>query len=283
MINLMYAGNDNTFDGLVCSLLSVVKYHTKPLNVYILTMDYREKNPTWTAFTEEHKNVLLEILHKVNKESKITIVDTKKIYERTLLDGKNQATSYTPYCMLRLLADQVEGMPDKILYLDYDTVACKDIEELWNIDIEDYEFAGAKDYYGRFFIGRNYINSGVLLINMKKVKETNLFIRCLEFLKVKKLVLPDQSALNKLVKYKLILPMKYNEQHKVHQDTIIRHFSAAIKWFPIIKKRNIKLWHIDKVHNILKCHDFDDILEEYLKIKEEDKKKLAIKKGENNE
>lgn len=275
MINLMYAVNDKGFDGVLCSILSVVKYHKKPLNVYILTMDYREKNPTWTSFSEEHKNILLEILHKTNKESQIFVVDTREIYERTLLDGKNQATSYTPYCMLRLFADQVEGIPDKVLYFDYDAVACNDIEELWNIDITNYEFAGAKDYYGRFFIGRNYLNSGVLLINMKRVKETNLFVRCLELLKVKKLVLPDQSALNKLVKDKLIIPMKYNEQHKVHPDTVVRHFSAAIKWFPIIKKRNIKLWHIDKVHKILKCNDFDDILEEYLRIKEQDNKRLA--------
>ena len=269
MINLMYAGNDKTFDGIMLSLLSIIKYHKNPLNVYILTMDYSDKNPTWTSFTEEHKNNLLDILHATNKESKITVVDVGEIYANTLLEGKNHLSMYTPYCMLRLFADQIESMPDKVLYLDYDTVACKDIQELYDIDISDYEFAGSLDYYGRFFIRMDYINSGVLLMNIKKIKETGLFKKCVNLLKVKKYVLPDQTALNKKGTKKLIIDRKYNEQHKVYPNTVIRHFSATVRFFPIVKKQNIKLWHVDKVHNVLKEHTFDDILEEWQKIKKE--------------
>lgn len=277
MINLVYAGNDNTFDGVMISLLSVIKYHKNPLNVYILTMDRQNLNSSWKAFSEEHKEYLLKIIQEVNKESKITVIDTGDIYERTIQNGKNQLTCYTPYCMLRLFLDQIDGLPDKMLYLDYDTVACKDIQELWDIDLQDYEFAGAKDYYGRFFINRNYINSGVLLINLKRVKETKLFERCLELLKVKKLFLPDQSALNNLATKKMIINRKYNEQHKVYKDTIIRHFSAIVRFFPIVRKQNIKVWHIEKVHKVLKCHDFDDILDKYLELK-----KNFENQGENN-
>lgn len=269
MINLMYAGNDKTFDGVLISLISVIKHHKNPLTVYILTMDYSEKNPTWTSFTEEHRRVLEGVLQRVNKESRVVVVNTREIYDRTLKDGKNQISQYTPYCMLRLFADQIEDMPDKVLYLDYDTVACKDIQELYDIDVTNYEFAGAKDYYGRFFIARDYVNSGVLLMNIKKIKQTGLFVKCLDLLKVKKYVLPDQTALHKKVKHKLIINRKYNEQHKVYPDTIVRHFSATVRFFPIVKKQNIKLWHVDKVHKILKCHDFDDILEKWQEIKKE--------------
>lgn len=280
MINIMYAGNDKTFDGIMLSLLSIIKYHKQPLNVYILTMDCSDKNPTWTSFTEEHKNNLQDILQEVNQQSKITIVDTGEIYSKTLNGGKNHLTMYTPYCMLRLFADQVEGMPDKVLYLDYDTVACKDIQELWDIDVSEYEYAGALDYYGRFFIARDYINSGVLLMNIKKIKETGLFKKCVELLKVKKYVLPDQTALHKKVEDKLIIDRKYNEQHRVYSNTIIRHFSATVKFFPVVKKQNIKLWHIDKVHNILKEHFFDDILEKWQQIKQNlEQNKVNNKEG----
>lgn len=269
MINIMYAGNDKTFDGLLISLLSIVKHHKSPINVFVLTMDYSEVNPSWTSFTEEHRKVLENEIKKVNNESKVTVIDVKKHYAEALLGSKNQATDYTPYCMLRLLADKVQELPNKILYLDYDTVACKDIQELWDIDITNYEFAGAKDYYGRFFINRNYLNSGVLLLNLEKIKETKLFEKCLNLLKVKKLMLPDQSALHREATCKLIIPRKYNEQHKVYEDTVIRHFSMAINFFPFPRKQNIKPWHIEKVHKVLKCHDFDDILEKHLKIKGE--------------
>lgn len=273
MINLMYAGNDRTFDGLLVSLLSVTKHHNKPLNVYILTMDYTEVNETWKAFSEEHRKTLENVIKKVNEKSSVILIDVKEHYANALLGGKNQATDYTPYCMLRLLADKVAELPDKVLYLDYDTVVCKDIQSLWDIDITNYEFAGAKDYYGRFFINRNYLNSGVLLMNLKKIKETKLFEKCLELLKVKKLLLPDQSALHRKATSKLIIPRKFNEQHKLYEDTVVRHFSMTLKFFPIFKKQNIKPWQIDKLHNILKCHDFDDILDEYLRIKNKENKR----------
>ena len=269
MINIVYAGNDRAFDGFLMSLLSIVKYHKNPLNIYILTMDYSEKNPTWKAFSEEHRKILEDVICKVNKDSKVITVDVGEQYAKTLMDGKNQLSMYTPYCMLRLLADQAKEIPDKVLYLDYDTVACKDIQELYDIDITDYEFAGALDYYGRFFIRMDYMNSGVLLMNIKKIKETGLFKKCLDRLKVKKYVLPDQTALNKFVTSKLLIDRKYNEQHKVYKDTIIRHFSATVRFFPIIKKQNIKLWHVDKVHNVLKEHYFDDIIEEWQRLKKQ--------------
>ena len=272
MINIMYAGNDKTFDGLLISLLSVTKHHKQPINVYVLTMDYQEVNPTWIAFSEKHRKILETVIKRANEKSEIFIIDVKQQYADALLGSKNQATDYTPYCMLRLLADKVVELPNKILYLDYDTVACKDIQELWDIDITNYEFAGAKDYYGRFFINKNYLNSGVLLMNLDKIRETKLLEKCLDLLKVKKLILPDQSALHREATSKLIIDRKYNEQHKVYEDTVIRHFSMAINFFPFPRKQNIKSWHIEKVHKVLKCHNFDDILDEYLKIK-----------GENNE
>ena len=43
----------------------------------------------------------------------------------------------------------------------------------------------------------------------------------------------------------------------------------SLKFFPYFRKQNIKPWHIDKVHSVLKCHEFDDILEDYAARKKE--------------
>lgn len=40
----------------------------------------------------------------------------------------------------------------------------RDINELFNIDINDYECAACLDYMGRFWVDRKYINSGVNFI-----------------------------------------------------------------------------------------------------------------------
>ena len=114
--------------------------------------------------------------------------------------------------MLRLLAADIEVLPDKILYLDTDVMARNDISEVYNTDVENFEFAAAKDYLGRFFINKDYVNSGVMLINLKNVRKTGLFKKALIACATEKMAFPDQTALNTLslsIKY---LPMRFNEQ-----------------------------------------------------------------------
>ena len=266
MVNLLYCGNDKVFDGVLLSLLSITKHCNDKLNVIILSLDLTELDEKYIKFTEQHRKILEDQIKFVNSESTVKVVDVKDLYLKNLIGNKNEASSYTPFALIRLLADKVECMPNKVLYLDYDTMAYNNINELYNINIDDYEFAGVKDYYGRFFIKYNYINSGVMLLNISKIKETGLFDKSLKMVQTKKMLLPDQSAINKLAKKFLIIKFKFNEQHKLHQNTVIRHFSSIIKFFPIVKKYDIKPWHIDKLHNELKCHEFDDIIEKWQKI-----------------
>lgn len=267
MINLLYAGNDKTFDGILISLLATIKHYKGGLSVIILSMDLTCENQDYKTFSEPHRAVIEEKLCSVNKKSRVQVIDVKENYLKTLHGGKNCDSKYTPYAFVRLLSYLYEQIPDKILYLDYDAVPIKSIENLWNIDISDYDFAGVKDYYGRFFINPRYLNSGVLLINMENVRKNHTFEKSLLLVKNKKMLLPDQTALNKCATKKLILPAKYNEQHKIKKDTVIRHFSMTIKFFPIFKTQNIKPWNVEKLHTVLRVYELDDVLEEYLKIK----------------
>jgi len=58
---------------------------------------------------------------------------------------------------------------DKILYLDIDTLLIGPIDELWNIDISNSYCAGAKE--PKKETDFSYINTGVLLMNLKKIRE----------------------------------------------------------------------------------------------------------------
>lgn len=274
MINLLYAGNDKTFDGILISLLSIVKHYKGALNVFILSMDLTFENEDYKMFSEPHRAAVAEKLCSVNNKSRVHVIDVRENYLKTLHGGKNCDSKYTPYAFIRLLSYLYEQIPDKVLYLDYDAVAIKSIENLWNIDISDYDFAGVKDYYGRFFISPRYLNSGVLLINMEKVRKNRTFEKSILLVKNKKMLLPDQTALNKCATKKLILPAKYNEQHKIEKDTVIRHFSMTIKFFPKFKTQNIKPWDIEKLHTVLRVYELDDVLVEYLKIKNQLKNDL---------
>ena len=48
---------------------------------------------------------------------------------------------------------------------------------------------------------------------------------------------------------------------------IICHFCKRLLWRPYPHTENYKQWNVEEVHNILKCHAFDEDLEEYLKLK----------------
>ena len=171
--------------------------------------------------------------------------------------------------MLRLFLDELPGMPDKIIYLDIDTMCVSDIAQLYDIDISACEYAAALDYMGKFWINKHYCNSGVLLLNLQKIRETGLFRKCRELICVKKMAMPDQSALHRCATSRMELPMRFNEQRTIKPDTVVKHFNKGIKWYLFIPRvYNYKQWQRDKVQNRLKIHDFDDIYAEYDRLAE---------------
>jgi len=266
-IPILYAGNRRVFDGMLISLLSVVKYCTEPLDVYLLTMDLSDRNPAFLPITEDQRAYLETLCRERNPKSSVTLLDAGGFYRKTMMDSPNAETGYTPYCFLRLYADRFFEIPDKAIYLDTDTVLCDDISKLYDIDIDGYELAGVRDRYGRWFFGFGYINSGVLLLNLAELRRTGAFHRVLDACARKKIFLPDQTAINRCVKRKKHLPRRFNEQKRAEDNTVIRHFSMSIIWFPRFRTQNIKPWQVEQIHDVLKDHRHDEILNEYLRRK----------------
>ena len=137
---------------------------------------------------------------------------------------------------------------------------------------------GSLDYYGKWFfknkkIKFNYINSGVLLLNLEKIRKTKLFKRAREMCKEKKMFMPDQSSINKLSVGKKIEQRKYNEQRRLKKDTVFQHFTTSFRLLPFFHKVTIKPWNIDKVHKKLKIFEYDDILYGYMSIQKEIKER----------
>ena len=268
MINLMFCGNDKMFDGLLIALLSIAKNASEELNVYILTMDLTEKNKDYRPITQEQVKIIEDKIKEKNKKNKITLIDTSKLFKREMMKCINMNTHYTPYIFIRLLSDLIKELPNKILYLDCDIVCYRDIKEIYDTDISDYEIAAALDYLGRRMIHSKYMNSGVVLMNLDMIRKTKSFRTARKMCKGRKMMLPDQTAINKACKKKIWLDDKCNEQKKRREDTIIRHFSMTLKMFPIIHLENVKPWQIEAVHKRYKIYDYEDIIEEYTKTKE---------------
>ncbi len=271
MTNILFAGNSKVFDGVLTCVLSILKRteSKEPFTFYVLTMSLTHLKPEYTAVGDDYIDFLQDVVKKYNPENKVVKLDVTDLYMREFSNCPNEQCYCSPYTLLRLLADEVESIPDKVLYLDIDVMLNKDIMTLYNIDVEGYEYAATTDHYGKFLINPHYINAGVLLFNMKMIKQTGLFKKARELLKVKKLVFADQSAIIRSTTKRKLISQRFNDQKFLYKKTVIRHFSKRLFWLPYPHTDNIKQWHIDKVHKKFGYHNFDDIYDEYLKLKAE--------------
>ncbi|MDR2600754.1 MAG: glycosyltransferase family 8 protein [Oscillospiraceae bacterium] len=120
------------------------------------------------------------------------------------------------------IADIIPGL-DKCLYLDFDIIVCDDLTDLWDIEIGNNFIAGVKDIeiskkrYKTLGLPTSdqYIETGVLLMNLKLIREEKLVAQYLElFTKRKKTT--EQDILNKVCYNRVkLLPLKYNMVYSV--------------------------------------------------------------------
>jgi lipopolysaccharide biosynthesis glycosyltransferase len=269
MINILFSGNQGVFDGMLTCLLSIVKRtDTKePFQVYIYTMDVSYLKKEYIPISKEAADFLDKTLKSYNPLNNVERIDVTDIYKREFGGCPNEQCYCSPYTLLRLFADLVEEMPDKLLYLDVDIMFNRDIRLLYDIDIENYEYAAARDHYGKYLLNPNYINAGVLLFNMKKMRQTKLLEKARNLIKTKKLLFADQSAIYRSTTAKKMLPQKFNDQKFLHKTTVVRHFSKRLFYTPYPHTANIKQWNVSQIHKIFGYYSFDDILYEYIYLK----------------
>lgn len=271
MINIMFCGNDKVFDGALTCALSIMKRSTlsEPLNFYILTMDVSHIKPEYLPVSDEQIEFFDDVIKKYDPRNSVIKVDVTKLYMEEFAGSPNESAYCSPYTLIRLLADRACDLPDKILYLDIDVLFNRDVNLLYQIDVSEVEYAAARDHYGKYLISPNYVNAGVMLWNLKMMRETKLLEKARELIRKKKLTFADQSAIIRSTTKKKMLPQKFNDQKFLHKHTVVRHFSKRLFWLPYPHTANIKQWQVDKVHKIFGYTQFDDILDEYLALKEE--------------
>ena len=269
MINILFSGNAGVFDGILSCMLSILKRtQTKePFRFFVYTMDVTRIKTEYQAVSEAQIAFLNKIAKKYDSKNEVIRVDVTELYEREFGGCPNEQAYCSPYTLLRLFADIVEGMPDKLLYLDVDILFNRDITLLYNIDISGYEYAAARDHYGKYLINPNYINAGVLLLNMKEIRKTGLLAKARDLIKEKKLVFADQSAVYRSTTKKKMLPQRFNDQKFLHKHTVVRHFSKRLFYLPYPHTANVKQWKVSEIHRIFHYYVFDDILYEYIYLK----------------
>lgn len=265
MIHILFSGNDKVVDGVMTCMLSILKRtQTKePFCFYIFTMDATNIKKEYKPISDAMVAFLDRMVKEYHPQNCVVKKDVTELYTREFANCPNEQCYCSPYTLLRLFADLVEGMPEKLLYLDVDVMFQHDVRMLYDIDVSKVEYAAANDHYGKYLINPRYINAGVLLFNMTKVRETGLLEKARKLIKTKKLVFADQSAIIRSTTRKKLIAQKFNDQKFLHKHTVVRHFSKRLFYLPYPHTDNIKQWHVEKMHKVFGYHQFDDILEEY--------------------
>ena len=194
---------------------------------------------------------------------------------------KNKRFSEAAY--YRLLTPVIINS-DRIIHLDGDTLVFSDLEEMFNLNFNDNYILGIYDYLsgGVDYLGIKsniYINSGVILLNLKKIREDK---KTIEFVNLTKsnIKIYDQTVIN-FVLYPKIgrLPSKYAIFN--FEDT------ADIKLYVNCLRTKINLKEIEDalkkpviIHNVLcypKLWFFNSVYQKYF-TKCEQRKNCSCKK-----
>lgn len=272
-MNILFCGDERIFDGVLMSVLSLMRRGKKDniYNIYIATIGYE----TVVPFPKEKAAFLDRLVKKDNPKNAVSLIDATEVFLKDL-PKKNMGSYFTPASMLRLYLDRMPEIMklNRVLYLDYDVLARKDISEFYNMDLDGIEAAGVLDIYGKNFyhyhglFNFDYMNSGVMLFNVQECLKTGVLKKAVKLCKKRWMMLADQAALNKSITKRKLVDRKYNEQaERPKEDTVLHHFSNNFKFLPFFHVQKVKPFEIEKIHHVLKIYEYDDLLKEYNNLK----------------
>lgn len=285
IISIAMATDDNYVYPTVTAMTSMLENKSEDtyLKFYIMV--------SGTISNKNKKRISL--LEDIYDNCSVDLINMKDKFTSTYLCSSYITTpTYYRLCLPSLLPQY-----DKVLYLDGDIIVRKDLWEIYNTDISGNYIAAVKDFGkisgGAYYAKRlgvddmnQYVNAGVLSLNLKKMREDNMEQKFNEFiptLKSRKLTLNDQDVLNATCYNKIkFLSPEYNamqhfkfsydnigiltdcydsvEWRKACTDPIIVHYSSSSKPWKNSGCRFYSDWN--KYRNIVEDNLYNKTIEE---------------------
>lgn len=165
---------------------------------------YRVYVLTGESFRDEEN--LIEALNERYANIEIVIITVEaEIFTHVYINNEH----ITKAAFYRLaICDSIDE--ERCIYLDSDTLVTEDLQELWDCEIEPYYLAGCRDVWIDWLTEteyeqrrvkshlpgmEDYVNSGVLVFNLKKVREDRLNETFIEHMSIQ-YPYEDQDILN---------------------------------------------------------------------------------------
>jgi len=154
------------------------------------------------------------------------------IFELTNENLSNASTTRYPIsAYYRLLLATLIPDINRIIYLDGDTLVFTDLTEMINLEMNNNIMLGFVDngYETAEIFGiktYKYITSGVLLINLKKMRKENISQKFFDFINKnrKYLIQEDQTVINIVLNGRIgLLPPKFGIWDFLNKDSVLDH------------------------------------------------------------
>jgi lipopolysaccharide biosynthesis glycosyltransferase len=168
------------------------------------------------------KNYINSIVRRFSPASNVHFIEEEGSFDLSKTTDRSSKAIYFRMLLPELLPDI-----DKIIYLDIDLIVCEPLLNLYNTDIGDNLLAGVLNHFNsriRWLVlehnflykelklnRKEYINSGVLIMNLQKLREINLTKLWIDLSQKYLFWAVDQDILNCICEgKKFLLPLKYN-------------------------------------------------------------------------
>ena len=214
------------------------------LNVMLYSL--LESNPdsefdVYLLHSSIRKETLLETEQMLEKRGRLIPVKAKEI---GLTDAPTTARYPQEIYYRIFVAKYLPEDLDRVLYLDPDIIVNGSIRELYELPLEEYYFAAAT--HNKAFLRKVnglrldmdpeglYINSGVMLMNLERLRKEQDFQEVFDFIERKRnvLMLPDQDIISSLYGSRILAldPYRYNMTERLYRMHSPFDRSMTLDW-----------------------------------------------------
>lgn len=194
-INVVYITDNNYVDITATSITSLRENRNRAINYHVYII--------FTCDTEDRTEKFYELRDDRFDVTTILYQNSEKKEEYKIAGISASPAAIVKFCLAEILY-----FLDKVIYLDGDTLIQGDLQELYDAPLTDKQYvaAVAEDFISEIPIKKylellnsnlkHYFNSGVMVLNLKKIRKDGLKDKLLNYRKHGKNYFMDQDALN---------------------------------------------------------------------------------------
>jgi lipopolysaccharide biosynthesis glycosyltransferase len=238
-MNIVLAYSPNWAPYVQTEVYSLFKNNPPPIKVFLLSdkMGDIDLNPICNFFGNGYS---------------YEFINVEELYNKHIPTDLNVSTRFTKYTLYRLLMPMIIPV-DRVLYIDTDALVCSNIKDFYHMDLGDNILAGVLDIGSAMPVVRKgidfsneevYINAGVCLMDLAKIRKLNLMDTWLKMVNTRFYNCHDQDILNITCRGRIqVVTNNYNSSLSTgfNADVKIAHYAGKKPW-QLATVHSYKLW-----------------------------------------